>query len=911
MAGGFSTTSAQRSTATSTVSSAVAVVNNPDGTGFAISGPALTADKVITQIVYVPGSNTSSGSSVVGGNGPTITGISYLDANNNVVVGETAVSTLGGNVLVTGTNFVANSLVYVNNSLVANTVLSSTQIILQAPANGSSNVALMIFNSSNIGYISNTSIRYSGIPTWSTTALSFFNNSSYNTSLNATSDSTLTYTLQAGSTLPTGMSLISSGYISGTPTGYSNATVFTPVIIATDLEGQATQQTITISVLVGEPYFPYTTLLTKTSGVNGANNSVFVDSSPNNFSITPTGGPGQGTFSPFSQTGWSNYFNGSTDYLQLPTASSAATAAAGAFTIEAWVYCSNISAGSYIAECWYNGVATSCSWSVFLTGTGYLALSYGIGATNNNVTGTSIQVAPNTWAHVAVTRDASNVIRLYVNGLADATTATVSGTLNTNASQGIRIGSHDSASHGWLLGWQGYISNVRFINGTALYTSTFTPSTIPLTAVTNTSLLTCQSNRFSDSSTNNFTITPNGVAAVLAFSPFSPTGSWSAATYGGSVLLNGLTGAGDYLTVPTNTALNFDTGDFTVEFWWYPTSIAADQGFLGGDTSGSYDFCWRTTTGFNIGRILVAFDNTFAFTPAVNNWYHVAYCRSGTSIRVFVNGAQVGTTVTNSNSYNTNSPGLVIGGSRSITRLMSGYISNLRLIKGTALYTSAFTPSTTPLTAIANTSFLLSGVNSGIYDAHSSVDLVSYGNPQSNTSQKKYATASISFSGTADYLISQATKSTIIGTGQFTIEGWFYYNSVSSQQYLIDTRATNTSSTGIALNSNASGYLVVTLSNSAAIRINTPFITSTWIHIAVCRAAANVVTCYINGSNVGGVTSTATLSDGILTIGTSIDNRNTGTTNHFNGYMEDLRITNGFARYTANFTPPTAGLIGQ
>ena len=86
MAGGFTTTSAQRSTATSTVSSAVAVVNNPNGTGFAISGPALTADKVITQIVYVEGANTSSGgSTVVGGSGPTITKIDYLDTNQNKI----------------------------------------------------------------------------------------------------------------------------------------------------------------------------------------------------------------------------------------------------------------------------------------------------------------------------------------------------------------------------------------------------------------------------------------------------------------------------------------------------------------------------------------------------------------------------------------------------------------------------------------------------------------------------------------------------------------------------------------------------------------------------------------------------------------------------------------------------------
>jgi hypothetical protein len=69
----------------------------------------------------------------------------------------------------------------------------------------------------------------------------------------------------------------------------------------------------------------------------------------------------------------------------------------------------------------------------------------------------------------------------------------------------------------------GYISNLRVVAGTALYTSAFTPSTTPLTAVSGTSLLTCQSNRFIDNSSNAFTITRNGDVSVQRFSPFAPT----------------------------------------------------------------------------------------------------------------------------------------------------------------------------------------------------------------------------------------------------------------------------------------------------------------------------------------------------------------------------------------------------
>ena len=60
-----------------------------------------------------------------------------------------------------------------------------------------------------------------------------------------------------------------------------------------------------------DPYFEYTTLLLSGNGTNGAQNNTFLDGSTNNFTITRNGNATQGTFSPFSQTGWGNYFNGS------------------------------------------------------------------------------------------------------------------------------------------------------------------------------------------------------------------------------------------------------------------------------------------------------------------------------------------------------------------------------------------------------------------------------------------------------------------------------------------------------------------------------------------------------------------------------------------------------------------------
>jgi hypothetical protein len=90
-----------------------------------------------------------------------------------------------------------------------------------------------------------------------------------------------------------------------------------------------------IAVAVDE-FFNRVTLLLPGDGTNGAQNNTFLDSSTNNFTITRNGNTTQGTFSPFSQTGWSNYFDGSGDYLSMPTASS--PIANEDFTIECWYY---------------------------------------------------------------------------------------------------------------------------------------------------------------------------------------------------------------------------------------------------------------------------------------------------------------------------------------------------------------------------------------------------------------------------------------------------------------------------------------------------------------------------------------------------------------------------------------------
>ena len=914
---GSKAASTKRSTATSTVSSQAVIIYSGNatpagsGTPFGIAGSAIAANSVISLNIVIPGQNSASSTTTVSGSGniPTIANIQYLDVNNAVVAGEIAVSTAGGNILINGTNFVANSNVYINNSLATNTLISSTQVRAICPANAAGNVSLYIFYPNGVGVLSGNSVRYSGVPSWTTTSAVIQNGVASNVQLIASSDSTLTFTLQGGSVMPTNVSVNSAGYITGTPTGYVQNTIFNPTIVATDAEGQATQQTITLTVQVSEPNFLYNSLLTKTTGNNAANNSVVIDSSSNAFTVTANGPPYQGTFSPYSQTGWSWYFNsgasGTTgDGVRLGTIGAVNT---GSYTIECWVY--PVVLDSTVRYFVWEGGGGGIS----LTGlagnkTANVEVWAGGAFAGPSFTST-LTVSTFAWSHIAMVRNGTSV-KVYVNGVADAGTATD----NTAWTNGyFYIGTYNATTSNY---YGGYISNLRFVVGTALYTSNFTPPTAALTSVAGTRILTCNTNRFSDSSGNSYsTVVTAGGPSVLARSPFAPTSIWLAGTYGGSGYYNGTTA---YLTVPDNANLEPLANNFTIEGWIYPTSNVAVQSVVNKVANsavvGSYGISLNPDGTLQLGLATTS-GSTWASNVATatarspiyfNAWNHIAWVRNtGGVFNCYINGnaaiAQYTTNITLVNEATTTNFGAYGNGSAKF----SGYMSDFRILIGTALYSANFAPPTGTLTTISNTALLTNYTNMNIYDAHSGIDLITIGDAKSSTAQTKFANASIALDGTGDYLLGANITTTAINGAQFTVDGWLYYNIVSGPQYIVDTRLTNTSTTGIAISSNTNGYLTVTMNNVTVVTSNTAFVANTWTFFAVTRSSTNVVACWINGSNVGGAVNATSLSDTGLVIGTSIANRDATSTNHFNGYIEDLRITNGVARYSANFTPPT------
>ena len=649
-----------------------------------------------------------------------------------------------------------------------------------------------------------------------------------------------------------------------------------------------------------DPYFYANSLLLNGDGTNGAQNNTFLDSSTNNFTITRNGNTTQGSFSPYGSL-WSNYFDGSSD---LKTASNVSLGTT--YTFEAWVNYSSLATG------------TNAENSIFGSGAAN-GIDFGYGGSNGNKwfmaiygSGFAVQSADTTiqkgvWYHVAwVLSGGTGTI--YVNG-----TSVASGSYSPSSppTTNIYVGSYGGGGK-----TNGYISNARYVNGTALYTSNFTPSTTPLTAISGTQLLTCQSNRFIDNSSNNYTLTASGSPQVQRFSPFNPTAPYSTSVIGGSGYFDG---SGDYLTVPNNAALQLDSSDFTIGAWVYVTATSGSAQTLiakgtGSGNQASYVIQLNSsgTWVYNISNngATWSYSDVPIGTNTLNTWQYIALVRSGNTFTPYLNGV-AGTATTASITLFAGTAVLSLGADDTGGNRLTGYISDARVVKGTAIVPS--TNPTTPSTAVTNTSFLGNMTNAGIPDLAMQNNLETVGNAQVSTSVKKYGTGSISQpnSGTSDYLYINNNQSLAFGTGDFTIEAWVNSANVSSANQK-GWLQLSTVAGGFSGNTNnglwilfgnpSNGSIQVSI-NNVDLFISAGISANTWNYITVVRQSGTIYV-YLNGVSVATNTNTANLTCTYLVTGYY------SSAYPIPGYIDDLRITKGLCRYPngTTFTPPTAAL---
>jgi hypothetical protein len=154
-------------------------------------------------------------------------------------------------------------------------------------------------------------------------------------------------------------------------------------------------------------------------------------------------------------------------------------------------------------------------------------------------------------------------------------------------------------------------------------------------------------------------------------------------------------GTGDYLNCPASPNLAFGSGDYTAEFWAYTTTTGQQIVFGSGSTSTNNFYISIASTYVGVGT-QVAFVSQQTTTINTNTWYHIAACRAGGTLRLFVNGLQIGSNVTDSTTWLSDGTAKV-GASNANTVLFNGYIDDLRITKGVARYLTNFTPPTSQL----------------------------------------------------------------------------------------------------------------------------------------------------------------------------------------------------------------------
>jgi hypothetical protein len=603
------------------------------------------------------------------------------------------------------------------------------------------------------------------------------------------------------------------------------------------------------------------------------------------------------------------------------------------FTVEAWINLASLpnntgSAGAFVifSKGSISNSDLEFSFNIQQSG-GNIQLGFQQstnGSSGTSYTSSNITFSINNWYHVAITKSGTTVT-YWLNGVASGTSSVSSTTYNSsNFNSAAAIGNTPAGSGPYF---SGSISNLRFINGTAYYTAAFTPSTVPLETTTNTQLLVksvSPSAYIADSSINRFTITPTGSVVYNPQSPFNnmPCGSIFVI---GTILTQ-------YLSITSSAGGTLDLTNktvFTIEAFIHLTAFnTSENGIISNRSSAGTDgFDFRVNpTGTLQFYYTGGSSLTTSSTLSLNTWYHVAVTRNGANLYLFINGVLSATSASFANGTTT-SQAIWIGGSASgggSSNIFAGYINNLRVVSGTALYTANFTPPTTVLQPITNTALLLQVANSSAYITDSSTNAFTVTN-NNNVLYRQFAsitsirqkldnTGTHYVDGVYDEMLlnynsglfaNSSSYYTVtmpsLNSNNFTIEAWVNQTTTGGEQPVVKYFATDIIEMRI-VNGKLNSYYN---QSSASIGGVATIANNVWTHVALVRSSPTLLTQYVNGLSDGTATISGTSNATAVWIG--INQLLSGS---FNGSMYNLRVSNT-AVYTANFTPSSTRLTSN
>ena len=237
-------------------------------------------------------------------------------------------------------------------------------------------------------------------------------------------------------------------------------------------------------------------------------------------------------------------------------------------------------------------------------------------------------------------------------------------------------------------------------------------------------------------------------------------------------------GTGDALRVPDHADLRFGTGAFTVECYvWFNSFDDTYPSIISKYTDSTASWIMRVK---NDGKAVFytgvgggTNNESSRSVISLNKWHHIAMVRDGGVAKMYVDGKLV-VTATDATDY-TDTQEVSIGAQNAAdSNVLNGYLSNVRIIKGTALYTTEFTPPTTTLTNITNTKLLCCQDSDELTAAviPSGLSITKAGNPDATNSHNPFLYNNVHGNFGVNTSTSNVTKITI---PHYAADGLYYY----------------------------------------------------------------------------------------------------------------------------------------
>lgn len=642
-----------------------------------------------------------------------------------------------------------------------------------------------------------------------------------------------------------------------------------------------------------DQYFDYNTTLMHFEGANGG--TTFTDTINN--AITVTGTPTTST-TQFKYGTSSLSLNGSS-YVSIPNVAFGANA----FTVEGWFYPTSLPTNlNFFGQ--DNGSGSNPKLVLYM--------SVGVYAVDGGSLGTistSTNVVANIWTHIAIVRQGvgANQTFIYINGTL-AGTGTIASA--TGMTQPFNIGYIGEAFGAKFIG---FVDDFRITNGVARYTSNFVPSTtvfldsfsvadVDPYAYYTSALVRGDGTQGSTTFTDvvgGHTLTATNVIVDTTIKRFG-TGAMKFVATG-------------IVQATAGPEFTINGGDFTMEAWCYPTAYVSVGAVIANmNSSGGAGFVlYINTSGFLVLSTPAAIllnSSSSSITVPLNQWSHVAACRTGTSCTIWINGVQAAVATT-STVYT--DPNFTIGGTIGNVNNFNGYIDEARFSKGIGRYTSGFKPVLQPFSSASigttyeayprNVGLLchFDGTNGSttFVDSAAGKTPTLSGSPTISTAQSKFGGASVNIPTNA-YLQYASSTDFNIGAGDFTAEFWVNFINLPAggNADLLTFDGTSTFNPTLFIWNDGTVFLRTSQTSGNILVVNHGMVINTWYHFAMVKQGS-VYTLYRNGVTLGSATGA-----GIVSENKSLRIGGVG----FNGYIDDLRITKGIARYAGQFIPPSA-----